>query len=89
MYIDPVEKERVLEALNNPEFDWRTVDGIVGETGLDKEKVQSILDVLSNDVVRSTQMDSKGRPLFTTRRRYYAHLGLGNRVLSVLTDRIR
>jgi hypothetical protein len=89
MVVSDDERQRVLKALENPDYEWRTVDGIVGETGLSPEKVQLILSQSSDDVVRSSQADSKGRPLFTTRHRYYGHVGFGNRVLSVLTDRIR
>lgn len=78
----------VIKALNNPDFEWRTVDGIVRETGLTSETVQQILDDTAGQVVRSAQSDDKGRALYTTRDRYYRNLGLG-RVLSVLTDRIR
>lgn len=36
--------ERVLEALKNPEWDFRTVKGIAEETGLEQEYVAHLLD---------------------------------------------
>jgi hypothetical protein len=89
MYISEQEKTSVLRALGNPEYDWRTTDGIVRETRLPAEKVQLILDLLSDKIVRSSRLDSRGRFLYTTRERYYRNRRVANRFLSVLTDRIR
>jgi len=89
MHFSNDERAAVVKALSNPDYDWRTVDGIASETGLAKEKVQLILDYTANEIVRSAHPDSQGRVLYTTRDRYYGKLGLGQRVLSVLTDRIR
>ena len=86
MQFSEEDKTKVLNALREPEYDWRTIDGISSELRLPSATVQVILDYLSDDVVRSSRPDSKGRALFTTRDRYYGHLG--RRVLTALTDRI-
>jgi len=83
--------QMVVRALENPEYDWRTVDGISKETGLAPPLVVTILTFLPNvvDVVQSSVPDKQGRLLFTTRNHYNKRQNLPNRILSTFTDRIR
>lgn len=83
--------QRVVRALENPRWDWRTIDGIVEETGIDRYKVANILTFLPNivDIVQSSMPDKKGRALFTTRRHYNSRQNFANRILSAFSDRIR
>jgi hypothetical protein len=81
----------VVRALENPKWDWRTVDGISEETGIDRNKVAIILTFLPNlvDVVQSSLPDKLGRALYTTRKHYNSRRNLANRILSTFSDRIR
>ncbi len=79
--------QKVLNALQNPEYDWRTVDGIVQETGLSAEVVQQFLDTATDEVVQSTTPDARGHALYTTRDHFKSRKNILNRVLSVLSDR--
>ncbi len=63
---------RVLGALANPEYDWRTVDGLSRETGLDRQTVLEILERMPARVLRSVTPDSQGRDLYAMRSRYKA-----------------
>jgi hypothetical protein len=63
-------KQKVLRALENPEWEWRTVTGVAAETGLDPEEVVGILEESPDEVIRSEVPDARGRPLYTTRRHY-------------------
>jgi len=80
---------RVVQALENPKYNWRTVEGISQETGIDPHQVAMILEFLPNkiDVVQST--DRKGRLLFTTRNHYNRTQNVLNRILSTFSDRIK
>jgi len=55
----------VVRALENPKWDWRTIDGISEETGIDPHQVALILTFLPNivDIVQSSVPDKQGRPL--------------------------
>jgi hypothetical protein len=64
------EKRLVLEALNNPGFEWRTIPGIVEETGLDRATVAKALSEFNGEVVKSSRFTADGRALYTTRKRY-------------------
>lgn len=83
--------QQVVRALENPQYDWRTIDGISEETGIDPHQVDLILTFLPNvvDVVESSVPDKKGRRLFTTRKHYVERRNVANRILSVFSDRIR
>lgn len=59
----------VLEALANPQWDFRTVHGIAKDTGLTEGAVRTILNAYPNLVRQSPVPDRYGRPLFTLRGR--------------------
>ena len=83
--------QKVVRALENPRWDWRTIDGISEETGIDSRQVALILTFLPNvvDVVQSSKSDKFGRVLFTTRNHYIKSQNIANRILSAFSDRIR
>jgi len=81
--------QRVLTALENPEYNWRTVEGVSNETGLGQDEVAHILSSLSDQIVQSSVPNKKGQALFTTRRKYYRNGNLAGRLLSVFSDRIK
>lgn len=78
-------RQRVIAALENPKFQWRTVDGIAKELGLPKATVQGTIDVLGELVIRSSVPDDHGRPLYTTRAHYKEYSSLANRILSAFS----
>jgi hypothetical protein len=78
--------QKVVSALENPKWDWRTIVGISEETGIEPTQVSSILKALPN-VVQTT--DKSGRPLFSTRNHYDKRQNIANRILSAFSDRIR
>jgi hypothetical protein len=63
------EWERVHEALSDPRWDFRTVDGIARSTGLSEEEVAAILDRYKDEVRQSVVPDRHGRALYTLRSR--------------------
>lgn len=65
---DPL-AERLLRALADERWDFRTVEGLSRELGVDESLVQSYLDSLSSYVRKSPIRDRKGRDLFTLRKR--------------------
>jgi len=61
--------DKVYKALANPKFDFRTVSGISGETGLGIDEVQRLLDEHKGEVRIAYATDSKGRLLYTLQSR--------------------
>lgn len=82
---------QVVRALENPKYDWRTIDGIAEETGIDSYQVSQILRFLPSavDIVKSSIPDKQGRQLFTTRNHYNKTQNFASRFLSAFSDRIR
>jgi len=61
--------EKVLKSLSDPRFDFRTVEGLSSELGLDEGLVRSVL-AHHKDVVRvSSATDKRGRTLYALRQR--------------------
>ena len=90
-YVLDDDGHKVVRALENPKWDWRTIEGISEETGIDRQKVAMILAFLPNlvDAVQSSVPDKRGRTLYTTRKHYNSRRNLANRILSTFSDRIR
>lgn len=65
---DPTER-RVLEALAEPQWDFRTIDGIAKETGLTPGEIKKALNAHPDLVRRSLVTDRLGRSLYTLRER--------------------
>ena len=61
--------ESILEAVSDPRWDFRTVDGISRQTGLSNDVVAAALGKLADSVRVSDVPDKKGRRLFTLRSR--------------------
>jgi hypothetical protein len=82
--------ESVWNALNSNRYDWRSIDGIATETGLDKLAVSTILEnQLGNEVVRAVDKNQPGTFLYATRERYNKIRGPWNRVLSLITNQVK
>jgi hypothetical protein len=79
-------KTRVLAALEDERYDWRTLNGLGRSVGAREEDILSVLNSMPDQVVRATSAD--GRTVFTTRNHYEKTHGFGDKILSVLTDKI-
>jgi hypothetical protein len=64
-----LEPALVAKALEDPNWDWRTVKGVAHDTGLTEERVRELLES-SMSVLRSSVPDKEGRSLYTTRQHY-------------------
>jgi hypothetical protein len=86
--IDPDQRNIVVRALEDPNYEWRTVEGVAEQTGLAASSVRQILDELNGEIIRSSIPDESGRNLYTTRKHYRQTQGLGTRILSALSDKV-
>jgi hypothetical protein len=81
------EQQKVVNALNNGKYVWRTVDGVAKETGLSTEVVLPLLRGLPPNLVAST--DGPQGQLFTTREHYYGSQTLWGRFLTAFTGKFK
>lgn len=58
---------KVFRALSNPEWDFRTVEGISSEIGVAQERVVEVLEKYPSFVRVSPLPDERGRRLYTLR----------------------
>ena len=65
----PLADRKVLDALADEKWDFRTIDGIARETGVSAEKVSQVLNARASLVRRSLVRDRCGRELYTLRDR--------------------
>jgi len=65
---DPMERN-VFQALSDPAWDFRTVDGISKSTGISKSEVSRILQKYPELVRKSPVPDHEGRDLYALRSR--------------------
>lgn len=83
-------KKMIIDALENKNYDWRTVNGIVRETALPVEEVRDMIKKLAEDgiIVRAPYTAKNGANIYTTRKHYHETIGPLGRLISALTDRI-
>jgi hypothetical protein len=86
--IDLDRRNIVVSALEDPHYEWRTVEGVAEQTGLSASNVRQVLEELNGEIIRSSIPDESGRNLYTTRKHYRETQGLGTRILSALSDKV-
>lgn len=62
------DRVKVIKALENPKYKWRTVRGVAQESGLPEQRVGEIVSRTKGLVVQSSVPSTDGLPLYTTRR---------------------
>ena len=82
-------KEKVIMALENSKYDWRTLKGIASETGITQEKVKEIISQLDELIVQSSVPDKDGNDLFTTRKHYNKNQSFLKRSLDAASGSIK
>jgi hypothetical protein len=60
----------ILKALGDPQWDWRTVEGMSEDTGLPERQIIDFIESSPDKVIRSQTPDERGRALYMTRQRY-------------------
>ena len=81
------EKKKIIEALNNDKFLWRTIQGISKETKIDPDLIKSVMRANTEVIVQSTSCNDKGEALFTTREKLRKEGGTLKRLSSALINR--
>src|ERR1700682_4698259 len=70
----------VVRALEDPNYEWRTVEGVAEQTGLEEANGREALEELNGEIIRSSVPDESGRNLYTNRKHYRQTQGLGTRI---------
>lgn len=84
----PETGQLVISALEDPRYEWRSIEGVSLQTGLSEDQVRRIIVEMGDKIVRSSIPDDKGRSLYTTREYYRKTHGIGARLLNALADKV-
>jgi|SRR5580700_3907202 hypothetical protein len=79
-------KTAVLKALEDEQYDWRTISGLARTVDVSAKDITRTLESMSDQIVRATADD--GRVLFTTRNHYEKTHGFRDKLLSALADKV-
>ena len=86
--IDLSMQSKVLKALENPEYVWRTVSGLEKETKLPRAEILATLEDLPEDaLVRS--LGRNGVRVYSTREHYRKTQSFVGRLISVLSGQVK
>ncbi len=82
-------KTKVIQALENGRYKWRTVDGIASEVKESKTLVVETIKDLGRQgvVVRSSTPSTTGEALFTTRKHYQRTTSVTGRLIAAFKNR--
>jgi len=83
-------RQEVITALENKNYDWRSIDGISRETHLPKGEIKDTIKQLIKEgsVIYAPYKNKKGHRLYTTVKQYRKTRGILVRIVSTLTDRV-
>lgn len=83
------EWEKIREALENPQYKWRTIEGIARDTGYEVSTVLDCLATHEDLVLRSSVPTKEGHELFTTKERYRTTSTVWDRLESAITNKVQ
>ena len=67
--VEHVQWNSILEALRDPQWTFRTSEGLAGEKGFPQERIDALLRIHRSEVQIAPLLDSKKRILYTARER--------------------
>lgn len=80
-------KDRVIGAISESTYKWRTPRGIAKDSGVPLPQVLETLE-RSDGFVRARKGNRQGEPLYTTKEKYKKTSTLGQRIISAITNKI-
>lgn len=86
--VDPDVLKKVIAALENPKYKWRTIGGVAKEAGVGADIVLSVVTSAADTVVRSRVPSQAGHALFTTRARFRQSASVAERLHGAFTNRL-
>ncbi len=81
--------QKVILALENDQYKWRTVRGIARDSGLEKDLVHHVLKAKENAIVQSSVPSTKGEDLFTLRETFSANTSISAQLIGAFKGRAR
>ncbi len=80
---------KVISALEDNKYKWRTVRGVANSTDLTEEEVLSVIKENEDLIVRSSVCSTSGDALYTTRKHYKEHGEVMGKIFGAFKGRAR
>ena len=81
-------KKAIFKALVNPKYQWRTIEGISKETGIEPDIIQRVIRKYSDEVVKSALMSKSGKSLFTSRSKFRKEASILKKIHGAIKSRV-
>ena len=82
------EWEIIAGTLANPKYKWRTIDGVVKDTGLDRVTVVNSMTAHEDLIIKSSIPAKDGNELYTTRDHYRQKRTPWEAIASAITNKV-
>ena len=86
--VDSSQEKAVMEALENPKYFWRTTQGLVTETGLSEQVINTVFKSNHEIIVKCRIPSTNGDALFTTRAHFRRKASFGEKLMGALRNRL-
>ncbi len=85
--VENPEEENLFHALENEKWEWRTIDALVGESGMPEKDVHRTLEKYKKIIMKSSIPDKNGNELYTLRSRYIQRKSSLKKALSFMAKK--
>jgi len=82
-------KEKVIKALEDNKYKWRSPKGIATQVGLSEEEVLIVIRSNSDEVLQSNVPSVDGSPLFTTRNHFHKMSSPFEKIVGAFKGRLK
>lgn len=79
---------KVIGALNNDRYKYRTLRGIAKEAGVPEEKILKVVREHSDEIVILFRTTKDGQPLFASRKKYQKKATAMEKVMGAFLNRV-
>lgn len=87
--VDDELNEKVIKALEDKKYKWRTPKGIAKQVGVPEEKVLFVIGQNTDKIIQSNVPSVDGSPLFTTRVHFQATSSPFEKIIGAFKGRLR
>ena len=77
----------VFDTLDNPKYEWRTIEGISKETGIDPQIVRKVIRAKGGKIIKSAYLSDSGRELYTTQHKFKRASSLVKKMIGAIKSR--
>ena len=85
--MDKKSESNIEKAVNNENYEWRTIRGIAEEAKVNQREVQDYIESHGDKVVKSSAKNLDGEQLYASRKNRRERGSVASRILSAIKNR--